>query len=402
MKPITPLNNHGSITIHFQYQGKTYKFSPIKRGKYDDPVALGKAKSICQQIELDIVNGNFDSTLEKYKPRLEPISIKGRTPKDAQSDLESAIEEYKRRCISLELWDKYVEFKRPSASASTIAKDYKTVRSHLSKCPKIKASDGLILADEFRDYLLRTTTPAAAKKVLTQVSACCDWAVDERGLLLRENPFAGMSKKIKLPNSEKQKEIEAFTPEEQRAIIEAFKNDKFCSKGDRFKHSKYANYVEFMFMCGCRPSEAIALQWKHVSSDFKTIKFEQALVEGEHGRVLQDGLKTQASRTVNTGQSLQNLLRSIKPETCDPESLVFPSPQGGYIDTHNFCNRQWKKVLERLKIPYRDPYTTRRTLIAKALNSGMDAKDVAGLVGNSPKMIYNNYAAKNKDATLPD
>jgi hypothetical protein len=39
-----------------------------------------------------------------------------------------------------------------------------------------------------------------------------------------------------------------------------------ASKG--IGYSYYAPFVEFLFLTGCRPSEAIGLQWKHVISDY--------------------------------------------------------------------------------------------------------------------------------------
>nr|WP_242037083.1 site-specific integrase [Coleofasciculus sp. FACHB-125] len=211
-----------------------------------------------------------------------------------------------------------------------------------------------------------------------------------------------MATEIKLPKSAKSKKIEAFTREEENAIIEAFKTNRFCSKYDRIKHSYYSPYVEFLFATGCRPSEAIALQWKHISQDFKTITFEQSVVDSETGRTLKSGLKTQAERIVPTSNRVQNLLQSIKTEDCKPDSLVFPSPDGTWIDPHNFCNRQWKPILKGLDMPYRKPYCTRHTLITNALEAGYDAKDIATLAGNSAEMIYRNYASTNKELRLPD
>jgi hypothetical protein len=44
-KKIALVDNHGSVSIQFQLDGKTYKFNPVKGGKYDDPIALGASTS---------------------------------------------------------------------------------------------------------------------------------------------------------------------------------------------------------------------------------------------------------------------------------------------------------------------------------------------------------------------
>jgi integrase len=44
---------------------------------------------------------------------------------------------------------------------------------------------------------------------------------------------------------------------------------------------------------------------------------------------------------------------------------------------------------------YRCLYNTRHTFITLALENGLDAKDVARLVGNSPEILYKHYAGSN-------
>jgi integrase len=54
----------------------------------------------------------------------------------------------------------------------------------------------------------------------------------------------------------------------------------------------YAKFIEFLFLTGCRPSEGVALQWKHLSQDCCSIHFKQAVVISEDGLVCKEGLKT--------------------------------------------------------------------------------------------------------------
>jgi integrase len=127
-----------------------------------------------------------------------------------------------------------------------------------------------------RDWLIANKTPNTCKRILTQISACCDWAVKSN--LIEKNPFEDMAGDIKIPKGEKEEtDINAFTQEERDRIIKAFKQNRY------YKH--YASLIEFLFMTGCRPSEAIALQWQHISQDFRFIRFEQAVVVSESGLV---------------------------------------------------------------------------------------------------------------------
>ncbi len=80
-----------------------------------------------------------------------------------------------------------------------------------------------------------------------------------------------MASKIKVAESEEDK-IDPFNQAEIAAIVQGFEADKY------FNH--YTPFVKFLFMTGCRTSEAVGLQWKHVSGDLTTIHFEEAVVDG--------------------------------------------------------------------------------------------------------------------------
>ncbi|MEO1561772.1 MAG: site-specific integrase, partial [Cyanobacteria bacterium J06632_19] len=47
-------------------------------------------------------------------------------------------------------------------------------------------------------------------------------------------------------------------------------------------------------------------------------------------------------------------------------------------------------------------YQTRHTFITLALKNGMNVKDVARLVGNSPEIIYRHYAGQSREIVVPD
>lgn len=97
------------------------------------------------------------------------------------------------------------------------------------------------------------------------------------------------------------------------------------------------------------------------------------------------------------------LLQATKPEDAQPEDLVFPSPEGKFINFHNFRNRGWATVIASLPaIAYRKPYQTRHTFITLVLENGLEAKDVARLVGNSPEMIYKHYAGRKRELFVPE
>jgi integrase len=301
----------------------------------------------------------------------------------------------------LETWDKYIDFKRPSVSPSYLAHQLQATRNHLEKLSSSPGMDAVAI----RDWAMKHLTVDSAKRLVSQLSACYTWAKNNK--LIEVNPFMGMTSEIKLPRSKRvntgDREIEPFTATERDSIIVAFKSNQFCHPftPKNYQHSNYATYVEFLFYTGCRPSEAIGLQWKNIDFDKRIVLFQEAVVQSPRGRIRKGGLKTQAFRKFKINDQLREILESAKPLSRSAGSLVFPAPEGGFIVQDNFRKRVWKKILQGLDLQYRVPYQTRHTFITLCLDKGIDAKDIAQWVGNSPEIIYKHYAGSRHSLQVP-
>lgn len=312
-----------------------------------------------------MLSGNFDSTLGKYKPHNHLTVIEAIKPKES---LDLA-----------QLWEKYSKHKKPQVSPSTYAKDFSKQKNHINRLPSKSLED----AGSIRDYLLANLTSNAAKRVLTQLKACCDWAVAEK--IIFDNPFIRMKIEAPLELSEDSDDVNPFTKEERDLIIKTFAANRY--------YSHYTNFVKFLFWTGCRPSEVIALQWKHIEKG--VIKFRQSVVISEDGLVLKEGLKTQKKRDFPITSDVQLIFDDIRPETINPEDFIFTSPKGKFIDQHNFSSRAWKTILEECKIPYRKAYQTRHTFISQCVEAHINSTAIGRWTGTSSKMIDDHYGATN-------
>jgi integrase len=87
------------------------------------------------------------------------------------------------------------------------------------------------------------------------------------------------------------------------------------------------------------------------------------------------------------------MLAARKPTSQDLEALVFPAPSGKPINDHTFRRRAWKKILTRLEIGYRKPYSTRHTAISHALANGANPLAVAEETGHDPQILFKHYAS---------
>ena len=366
----------GRLRLCWRFQGKRYWLAL----GYPDKVGHRKIAELkAAEIEADILYGRFDpANIEKYRSA------------GGTQNAEKSTPDY----VSLRsVWTGFVEWKRSQCSPSTMRSDYRNYSRHVNKFPTDNIYEGV----EIQRFLLKRvrkgeTTIGSVKRLLVALNDMGNWAI--RQGLIEYNAFAGMSKEIRVPKSVGEEYIDPFTAEERNAIIQGFKEHRY------YRH--YAPLVEFMFRCGCRPSEALGLTWRQVGPGYATILFDQALVEGEDGLEIKQGLKTQERRQIRLSESMQKLLKNHRPLKWEPDDLVFPAPRGGFITFQNFANRGWTVILQGCGLTYRNPYQTRHTFITLALQGGMNAKDVAKLVGNSAEMIHRHYLGVSRDLRLPE
>lgn len=363
--------SNNRLQLVFSHGGKRHYFST---GLTNSPLHRKLAQDKAFQIQRDIEYGEFDSTLEKYKPQstlttVEPVdTIAPPLPTMA------------------ELWTKYVEIRQVGKSPSTL-RMYDWVGGHIDRCPYKLPND----AQAIFDWLSVNIVPGTVKRLLTQFCACCRWA--KKAGLIDSNPFVGMAAEVKEPATEEDEDVNPFSREERDRLIEAFKANRY--------YKGYVPLIKFLFFTGCRPSEALALEWRHISSS--VIQFEQALVNDRQRKlVVRKGLKTQERRRFPINNQVAQILQSIKPAHCSPNSLVFPSPRGSFIDWHNFTNRGWKNVLASLQnVEYRNPYQTRHTFCSLCREEGIASIQIAKWVGNSAEMIDRVYARPVDQVQVP-
>ena len=203
--------------------------------------------------------------------------------------------------------------------------------------------------------------------------------------------------KLEITENSGYNSIDPFSEAEAKVILKAFEN-----------HHKYCHYkplVHFLFLTGCRSSEAVGLSWEHISSDLKIITFQDAIVSAS-GKLIKKRLKNKDVRKFRCNQQLQDLLSSIKPND-KAEGIVFKSLEGKIIRTRVFnalvwnqCTIHGKKYIGLVRQlandgkihHYRPQYQTRHTFITCMINAGMEIRYLAQLVGNSPEIIYKYYA----------
>jgi integrase len=331
-----------------------------------------------KQIELDILSGNFDPTLKKYQ------SITYEAPKSKEE----------QKITFAEIYQKYINTKKDKSPA-TWKGTYINTLNHLNSCPYQFPNEAM----ELKDWMIANKTLDACKRILMQLSAACNWAVERD--LLEINPFFGKSK-IKTRKSKPK--IHPFSVDEKQEILTAFE------KSDKFNH--LTPLVKFFFLTGCRTSEAIGLRWKNIKSDCSSISFEEVMILGQGGAQRKQGTKQAPQRDFPCNQQLRDLLLSIKPKSVIANSSVFLRPDGSPISHQDLRTAWYGKgsvlgIVRQLAADgaidgYRPQYNTRHTMISACLEAGISPIQIARWVGNSAEVIFSNYAGIITKVSVPE
>lgn len=359
----------GWLRVRFSHLGKRHAFA---LGLPDNKTNKAAAQSTATRIELDILSGNFDPTLAKYKP-------------------EKVVEAHKQdRETVTALYKRWMAHKAKEVAPKTMEKFRATLAylfQHFDGKPVefLGEKDAEAFIHWQRNTVLTTQgknlSMVQVKRRVEELEACWRWANAE------SNPWEILASRIRIPPKQAPK---PFTKSEMLAIIQGFRDSPY--------YNHYAPYVQFVFATGCRTGEAIALKWKHLNDDCSAAWIGESLSRG-----VRKATKSNRARNIDLPQSAVDLLMTIRPSPFNPEASVFTSPTGLAMDDHNFTQRAWKAVLKESGVEYRKPYTTRSTLISHALEQGMNPVTVAQLTGHDVETLYSNYSGNvNSRPRLPE
>jgi integrase len=402
---------------------------------FDDTAANRiRAQEIAMKLESDIEAGRLNLDLNWY---LNANRVVIEIPEVSSVVIPSV----------LELFDQFVEFKEPQLNYTTNENTYKsTYRSILSKCPQ-----DLTKQAEIVDHLYHNWGSYNFVRLCNVLDTACEWA-KKRDLLPSDfkNRFLEFRQDYKVnharrgpnmlildaqPQYCRDKDCRAFPVVDVQCIKEACYEYALAThtpiKGrpidpdDAFVRLSVADYVNVGFATGARPCEISAFRWNDISDDFSILAIRNAY--NTKKRVLkclknefvgQEGTK---ARNFPIFPKLAAVFEERKRKfyNGDPNSFVFQYHlDDPYIPLNtNHLHYHWygcknnnknkskgtstttyrgvviQLFLDKKISIYLSPKAMRHTWITHQLQSGVSVHDVAKLVGNTPKIIWDNYSS---------
>ena len=168
---------------------------------------------------------------------------------------------------------------------------------------------------------------------------------------------------------------------------------------------RYRAMIWLAGACGLRFGELAALRRDRIDLLHKEVRVAETITELVGGERFAGPPKTESGRrTVAIPSSIVPIvsehLEMIAPE---PDTLLFPAPEGGYLQRHNFRQRVWVPALTATGLSYRF-HDLRHSAMTLAAASGATVADLMARAGHSsPRaaLIY-QHASRERDHAIAE
>jgi integrase len=155
---------------------------------------------------------------------------------------------------------------------------------------------------------------------------------------------------------------------------------------------RYGPMVLFAAATGLRPGEWLALEHRDIDRVAQVVYVRRTL---RNGRIKSPKTKASIRAVPLQASALASLDALPRSPDCP---LLVPSVGGGYLDLHNFRNRNWKPAQKAAGItPRRRVYDLRHTFATFALRAGVSTFDLSRYMGTSLAMIERHYGHLARD-----
>ncbi|URI11028.1 site-specific integrase [Aquincola tertiaricarbonis] len=178
-----------------------------------------------------------------------------------------------------------------------------------------------------------------------------------------------------------------FTADEVEAILADLRKPR--GRTTAAQAQALADYFEFAFFAGLRPSEQIALLWSDVDLRAHTVTVQRARVLKQE----KDRTKTHRARHVELNARAWAALERQRARTQLLAGKVFLNPFTGKAwNNGEEQRREWMDCLRRVGVRHRPPKECRDTSVTLALMAGADPYWVAAQHGHSVQTMMKDYA----------
>lgn len=374
---VSVYSKNGYLYLRWRFQGVQ---KALACQMTDTPINRTIAESKAKSIEIDIATGTYDETLIKYKSKKNTAFTQSQKQSDLDSDLSKSP-------INV-LVSHWLDANHSSWKLNTYLK-YQA----LANIAKGNSKEFYKPVATFSISIFTADIQKASKQpreILKALSNCFNWLISRD--VVTVNPFEKVLKTLPKDSWEVNPRANAFTQENKQRLLDYFAKN----------YPTYRDFVEFLFLTGCRPSEAVGLTWEQIEFKGNTavITFDRSISFRNGLAIHNQGSKNNKSRQFPCNSRLTELL-SVRAKMNDSQGYVFGNcPK--YLSYPNFVKRQWKKAMEVLGLDH-TPYNCRDTFITEQIKAHKPIAVICLWCDTSTDMIQRHYLDKQSAIDLlPD
>lgn len=334
-----------------------------------------KMEAVLRRIEADIANGSF-----KYREYFPASRLAEKFDQNLGAARSSRFQSSSVEARESELFSPFVE-RWLSAKKVEWRKSYSDSVEHITQKHLLPAFGHMPVLGVNRDTVLKFRADLASQPIngeklrsaatVNRIMGMLSMILDEVGITYEVNNPLSTIKRLKL----KRIDIDPFTLEEVRRLIQEVRAD-------------FSDYLIVRFLTGMRTGEIHGLKWEFVDFDRREIKVRETIVGGRTEYTKTDG----SQREIQMSPPVLAALSRMRDRTRE-HSYVFSTTNGNPIDAHNFTNRIWNPLLDRLGLKRRRPYQTRHTAATLWLAAGENPEWIARQMGHtSTQMLFTVYS----------
>ena len=239
----------------------------------------------------------------------------------------------------------------------------------------------------------RTLAPATCRKVYVIMQSIFTRAVEQG--FLKETPC---TKAVILPKDKSPKEKKPFLDECQAKELLKMTEE----------YSQFNTIIKVLLYTGMRSGECLALRWKDLDFENKTIHIENTLTDVGGKHWLQPPKTARSNRYIGMSDTLIELFTEHRKhyeekveylgELFQHPEMIFTSESGNFVD-RSFLNLQFRRFVKGTSFEFATLHTLRHCNATLLINSGIDLKIVSELLGHSDVSTTANVYADVLDSS---
>jgi integrase len=332
------------------------------------------AQKIASQIQFDLITNQLDTTLDKYR-------LERNKPAKANCKGLITVKDY---------WLAYCNAKHSLWKDNTRRKHAErfSILSKAIKVDRVRFAD--LNAIKINDAISKVSKQNRA--IMETLSAIHSWAIKSGLLETSPNRFKAILSDLPKHNWQQSPVAKAFTQEHQKAIIDWF--DKNANQ--------YLDFIRFLFLTGCRPSEAVGLTWEQVHIDntnnYGYILFDRSISFRGGIAIYNHGSKNNKIRKFPINFELYILLTthpriSNHPYVFTATGRNFDKGIKAHVHLPTLIKSYWKPCMKSLGLDW-ELYCCRDTFITNQIRSKVPIAVIAAWCDTSIRQIESRYLDK--------